>query len=694
MTVTSSVQDVAHATDGVTVDFPIPFLFLDARHIVVDKIDGNGEFTPLVLETDFTVSGAGNANGGTLRTFAAYPPGFTLHIYRVVPATQETQFQQNDPFPSKTTEAALDKLTMIAQQNGLSFRNSIRYPASEYSRDGTLPTAQNRISKLLGFDALGGQTLIPIPASVGAGDLRNEVWRDGVGFQAGVSTNVSLSRPYGTKANLGTVVMQGVAQDPDTYSLAGTTLTFLDDAGQPTPIPVGVTKVWCVGGTTISLGSPAFHSVDDDALMPGSKVSNSILARVSLFDFMEPAAILASQIGWTNIGNAMQDAIDTVLALPNGGEIFVPNGMFQMPAAPSVPITAKTLRIVGQSWAAQLRLATGTGGATIEVGRGSVASPGVDYVFSNFQIKPPASGTASGMEWWNANTARCERVFFAASLTIGVKMTSCFATSFRDCQAINLTLQFVYSTTAAHNITLERCLCYGVGGVIGNVLRIDGATNNITIQNCDIESCANVYHLVAGCSSIKVTGCYIEYCANMEFYHEGICYGAEFSCLWIAYNTQIGTMPNGGGNVQYQNLHGGRFDNVTVSAIHITFAATCDGIDDGGFIILAGATVGGTPFNIPTMLNGWASGSRQVGYRRSQLGDVELRGQIVGSAVGQNAFVIPSGYRPAQPLIVPVVHADGTIGSVSVLEDGSVRPLTVGGGATSVDGIRFRALPQ
>ncbi|MBR8201697.1 hypothetical protein [Burkholderia vietnamiensis] len=263
MTVTSSQQDVSYDTDGSSTTFPIPFYFLAKGDIVVDKIDGNEGIETLILGTDFDVSGEGNENGGTLTLSSAYPNGFKLHIYRDVPATQETEYQQNDAFPAKATERALDKLTMLVQGNAARILNAIRYPLSEFGVDGELPRATERAGKMLGFDEAGNRTLLPIPASVGAGDLRIELWKDGIDYTAGVSTGVTLSRSYGTKPNIGVVIMGGVAQSPNSYTLNGTTLTFVDSNGVPSPIPVGVSEIWCIAGTTLSVWIPPEDSVGD-----------------------------------------------------------------------------------------------------------------------------------------------------------------------------------------------------------------------------------------------------------------------------------------------------------------------------------------------------------------------------------------------------------------------------------------------
>ncbi|AXK65946.1 tail fiber domain-containing protein [Burkholderia sp. IDO3] len=115
MTVNSSTQSVTYNGDGSTTDFPIPFYFLLNEDIEA-SLAKDGAGTDLVFGTDFFLSGAGLPGGGTLTMFVAPPTGYQLVIERQVAITQQREYQQNDPFPAKTTEKALDKLTMICQQ--------------------------------------------------------------------------------------------------------------------------------------------------------------------------------------------------------------------------------------------------------------------------------------------------------------------------------------------------------------------------------------------------------------------------------------------------------------------------------------------------------------------------------------------------------------------------------------------------
>ena len=117
MTVPSEQSRIQYTTDGTSVSFPVPFRFLNATHLQVAR-QHNDEASILELGVDYSVSGDGNQAGGLITTTTALPSGDTLSIERVVPITQETAYQRNDPFPERAHEQALDKLTMIAQMLG------------------------------------------------------------------------------------------------------------------------------------------------------------------------------------------------------------------------------------------------------------------------------------------------------------------------------------------------------------------------------------------------------------------------------------------------------------------------------------------------------------------------------------------------------------------------------------------------
>ncbi|MCA8239847.1 hypothetical protein [Burkholderia sp. AU32262] len=250
MTVPVQNPIVSYVGNGITTEFAFDFKILNSADLKVMK---NG--FPQFVGTHFSINGIGEETGGSVVFNVAPLVGDKLIIYRTVARRRDVDYQDNGDLLADTVNADFDRIWMALQDGGSNQARAIQYPVTEYTTDGTLPVASERGLKLLGFDDLGGQTMVPIPASVGAGDLKNEVWIDGVDFTAGTSDRVRLSRLYTTKANLGAVIMVGVTQDPDSYSLSGYDLIF--DA----PIPLGVGKIWCYGGTTLSLNTPADQSV-------------------------------------------------------------------------------------------------------------------------------------------------------------------------------------------------------------------------------------------------------------------------------------------------------------------------------------------------------------------------------------------------------------------------------------------------
>lgn len=99
-----------------TTSFPVTFYFLADEHLRVILTDAAGVSVDQVLTTDYTVTGAGAESGGTVEMVVAPATGEQLTILRDVPLTQLYDYIENDNFPAESHETALDKLTMIVQQ--------------------------------------------------------------------------------------------------------------------------------------------------------------------------------------------------------------------------------------------------------------------------------------------------------------------------------------------------------------------------------------------------------------------------------------------------------------------------------------------------------------------------------------------------------------------------------------------------
>jgi hypothetical protein len=112
MSLSTSTSRVAYNGDGSTVAFTFPYYFLANADL---KVYVGGVLK--TLTTDYSVSGAGVAAGGTVTMVVAPSAGTgNLVILRDPDQLQSSQLPSNDPFPSKTVETGLDKVTMLVQR--------------------------------------------------------------------------------------------------------------------------------------------------------------------------------------------------------------------------------------------------------------------------------------------------------------------------------------------------------------------------------------------------------------------------------------------------------------------------------------------------------------------------------------------------------------------------------------------------
>lgn len=172
MTVQTTTLRADYTGNGATTAFIIPFYFLDNTHVKVVRTQiSTGVATILTLTSDYTITGAGVSNGGTLTMTSAPTSDQRVSVLRNVPNTQLIHYVLNDPFPAATHEAALDQLTMEIQQTNEAITRTLQLPAGETSSGVTLASAVSRASKLLGFDSAGNPVAVA-PAAQSASALQ------------------------------------------------------------------------------------------------------------------------------------------------------------------------------------------------------------------------------------------------------------------------------------------------------------------------------------------------------------------------------------------------------------------------------------------------------------------------------------------------------------------------------------------
>lgn len=125
MTVSTQPTFKTYAGAGLAGPFPIPFRFTANSDVVVKKISAAGVVSTL---TGNTITGAGEALGGSLNTAAVVASGETLLLYRDTPRTQPADYTASDDFPAEVHEGALDRAIMILQEVARDLARTIRVP--------------------------------------------------------------------------------------------------------------------------------------------------------------------------------------------------------------------------------------------------------------------------------------------------------------------------------------------------------------------------------------------------------------------------------------------------------------------------------------------------------------------------------------------------------------------------------------
>ena len=115
MTVAVQQTYFAYNGSGTTGPFAYTCRILAATDLVVRKTAVGGAQTVLTNGVDYTVSGVGAANGGSITTTVAVASGEKLEIYRATAKVQDQVYTPNDAFPAASHERALDRTVILVQ---------------------------------------------------------------------------------------------------------------------------------------------------------------------------------------------------------------------------------------------------------------------------------------------------------------------------------------------------------------------------------------------------------------------------------------------------------------------------------------------------------------------------------------------------------------------------------------------------
>ncbi len=157
MTVSSTTKRNSYSGNGSTTVFAYSFKIFDDDDItVILRTDSTGSESVQTKTTHYSVSGVGSASGGNITFGSAPASGITVVLLRETAQTQATDYTPNDPFPADSHEDALDKITLMVQDQQDELDRSLKL-----SRTNTMTSteftvgASTRANKILAFDSSG-----------------------------------------------------------------------------------------------------------------------------------------------------------------------------------------------------------------------------------------------------------------------------------------------------------------------------------------------------------------------------------------------------------------------------------------------------------------------------------------------------------------------------------------------------------
>ena len=244
MTISAATRTAAFAGNGSTTVFPLPSslrFFADIDLQVFLYTISTGVADPvLVLNTDYTVSGAGTTSASVTMTVAP-PSGKGLLVRRVLALSQSADITNLGAFYPEIHEQAFDYLTLLAADNADDAARSVRIaPQFVGFNTDLVPVAGGVIGingSNNGFEVMSLDDLATVAVYQGhAIDVFTAT--------ASQSTRTLASAP-GSLANL-FVSIDGVVQVPtDDYTLSGTVVTFV-------PALSGSERVYIRWGTAVA----------------------------------------------------------------------------------------------------------------------------------------------------------------------------------------------------------------------------------------------------------------------------------------------------------------------------------------------------------------------------------------------------------------------------------------------------------
>lgn len=158
------------AGDGAAMSFPFLFRVISEDDVRVVRIASDGTREVLAKGLQYSVdliSNQADSPGGTVRTTAPLPHGYTLEIRRTVATIQPLDLQNRGGFYPEAIEEQLDREVIAIQQIEEQLDATLRVP--DLTGVPELPGPEARRGTLLGFDQATGAPRLYLLDAVGGG---------------------------------------------------------------------------------------------------------------------------------------------------------------------------------------------------------------------------------------------------------------------------------------------------------------------------------------------------------------------------------------------------------------------------------------------------------------------------------------------------------------------------------------------
>ena len=446
MTISSTVRIAGpYIGNGTATVFSFAFKVFTATNLQVVRVDtSTGLESTLVLTTDYTVSLNADQDsnpGGNVTLLAVLATGFNMIITSDIANLQPTDLTNQGGFYPEVITDALDRATIQIQQMADELTRSIKIPVTDgLSLDMELPTAAVRANSFLAFDATGEPTVVTAGSSNAPTTITRQQF-SGTGSQVAYT----LASDPGALGNSCEVFVGGIYQQRDTYTIAGTTLTF-------TAAPVaGTDNIEVVNFLTTAIGTTDSSLV---TYVPAGTSATQRTVQAKLRDTVSVKDFGAVGDGVTDDRAAIQAAINT------NKEVFVPNGTYNLSASLTMTLNQQ---IRGESQTLAILKTTAAVNAI------TVADSAYCKI-SNLYI----NGNSIGL----------------AGIKVGLGTTFSAFHTIEFCDIKNFTSYGIHLNGTSY-VMVDNCFIRdnGGNGIYNNLGSPSGYGNANTISNCQIWDC-------------------------------------------------------------------------------------------------------------------------------------------------------------------------------------------------------------